>query len=324
MSKIVPLIMAITLTLLTLSCRTDGINYSKALFEHIPDDPQLLVLVRPNDAAKLFETAVKELNFSEMIGTKLNIDAEKLDYYKNLTDQMMEALGIPWPKVETMGVLVYFEKPVILVSGDFLKADVEAKLTELGFQQNSNQFFDYIYNDQKLFVAADGLMMMAAEDMLEYLVEVPEERRLWNRPDFKNYRLNSPLDNSLFVWTHPPKSFLGDFPYRDELGDISISSDIKGNFTFQANIRLKSEEKTGYLHDIVLGTSITAGGVFGDDPVFGPVFKAVKVTKEPKEVVVKLVINPDQMNAIKERLAQEFESGESQTFNRIQEFMDKF
>jgi hypothetical protein len=233
-------------------------------------------------------------------------------------------VGIPWTKVETMGFMLYLGQPVFLASGEFTQAGVSAKLLELGFKQEENGFFDYIYSGQKLHVAADGLMIMADPMVLGDLRDVPEEHRLWNRPDFKKYRETSPLDNSLFVWSHPPDNLLSGFKYRDALGDVSLAATFRTNFNMRATVRLKEPEKTVALYNILFGTITVGKGFFGDDPELGPVVNAIKVSQDNSEVSMSLVVSADNMGKIKDRLRREFEGEEQGTFAKIESFLKSF
>lgn len=313
------------LVLLLLSaCRSEDIHYSRALFRHIPDEPELLVLVRPNDIAKLAEMAVSQLKFEEFFDERFQIDAAALDRYKGVAEEMMKALGIPWPAVESIGFFLYFQRPILLISGDFTKQSVSGKLLELGFKQNDNGFFDYIYHEQKLNIPEDGLIMLAEETLLDDISYIPEERRLWNRPDFSEYRLTSPLNNSVFVWTHPPDNFLPDFKYRDDLGDLSLAMNFKRNFSLKATIRVKDPEKAVYLYDIFFGVVKLSSGFFGDDEDYGPVFSGIKVTRNQAQVEASLIINHDQLKSLKERFVDDIQNPDSKSFTKFRSFMDGF
>lgn len=304
------------------SCRSD-VNFSQALFEHVPEDPDLLVLVRPDDVTRLVELAASEMNFEEML-QGFQVDAKKIEQYRALVITMLEQLGIPVENVETIGFLWYLEQPVILVSGEFQKPNVETKLTELGFRGDAEGIYDYVYNDLKLRVPADGLMMMARKEILEDLTMIPQENRLWNRPDFKKYRENSPLDNSLFVWSHPPENLLSDFQHRDALGDVSLAMNFRSNFTTRATVRIKDPAKTAALYNIIFGAVTMGKGFMGSDPDIGPVIEGVTVSQDNEEVVINLVVQPDQLLQIKERLKKEFASQDFGTFGKIDSFLDHF
>ena len=323
MKKLVLGILSTTMLLLS-GCRSEKIQYSQALFNHIPDEPELLVLVRPNDISKLAEVAIEELKLQEFFDEKLKIDAKALAHYQNITVQMLEALGIPWPQVESVGFLLYFEKPVLLVAGGFTKTEVSEKLRSLGFNDNSNGFFNYIYNDLKLNVPADGLMILATETLLEDLSFIPEDRRLWNRPDFKEYRMTSPLNNSLFIWTHPPENFLSDFKYREELGDISFAVNFRNNITFKSTINVKDPQKAVYLSDILIGIFTTSSGLLGDDPDYGPIFKGIQVKHDQQRVETSLVISQNQVASLKKRIIDDIQNPEASAFDQLQTFFEKF
>lgn len=306
------------------ACRSDHINFSRALFEHVPSDPEILVLVRPNDVIKLAEVALSQIDFKEMLGTNLKIDTEMIERYQKVSLEMLEALGIPIEDIESIGFMLYLNKPVLMVSGNFTKDQVVGKLKEIGFKQNDQEFFDYIYGDQKLHVPADGLMMLAEADLLDFLTTVPKENRLWNREDFSEYRLRSPMDSSLFIWTHPPENFLSDFKYREQLGDASLAVDFKKDFSATLNIRLKSPEHTVYLYDIVFGSLKVSQGLFGDDQDFGPVLKSIQVSQDNRQVVVSMVVPYSKVNRLKERLILEARSDDPTTFKKLRSFFDQF
>jgi len=314
----------IALFLMLGACRSDHINFSRALFEHVPSDPEILVLVRPNDVINLAEMALSQIDFEEMLGANLEMDTELIQHYQKVSLEMLEALGIPIEDVESIGFMLYLNKPVLMVSGDFTKEGVVGKLKEIGFQQDSNNFFNYIYGEQKLNVPADGLMMMAEADLLDFLTTVPSENRLWNREDFSEYRVRSPMDSSLFIWTHPPDDFLSDFKYRDQLGDVSLAVDFKRDLSATLNIRLKSAENTVYLYDIVFGSLKVSQGLFGDDQDLGPLLKSIQVSQDNRQVVVSIVVPYSKVNRLKERLLEEAQSDDPVTFKKLRSFFDQF
>jgi hypothetical protein len=318
-------ILALCLIILVLyGCQVGGVNYSKSLFQHIPDDPELLVLVNPNDISRLVELAVSEINLSEFIGNNIDVDAKMIDHYKNVAVEMLDALGVPWDKVESVGFLIYYQKPVFLVSGNFTQAAITAKLKELGFRQHDNGFFDYVYGEQKLSVPSDGLMMMAEEVLLDDLQMVPDENRLWNRADFAAYRSTSPLNNSLFIWTHPPEHFLRDFQFRDQLGDISLAMNFRSSFSFKSTIRVNDPEKAVYLHDFLLGLVYVGKGLFGSDEAYGPLFSGLKVHQDNRVVEASLALSMGQLMTLKDRVQNDFKNGDTSTFRKIDEFLKKF
>lgn len=314
----------ISIFVLISACRSDHINFSKALFEHIPDDPQVLVLVRPNDVMKVAEMTLSQIDLNEVLGTNLNVDMKLVTHYQKVALDMLSALGIPIENVESIGFMLYFNKPVLMVSGDFGKDQVVTKLQEIGFKQNDNQFFDYVYGDQKLHVPANGLMMMADEGLLDFLTTVPTENRLWNREDFAEYRLRSPMDRSLFIWSNPPEDFLSEFKYREELTDLSLAVDFKSDVTFQLNIRLRSPEKTVLLYDVVFGSLKLSQGLFGDDQDFGPLLKSIQVSQDNSQVVANLVVPYAKVERLKDRLFDDSESSTSETFEKLRSLIERF
>ena len=314
----------LALVLAISGCTSSDVNYSRALFEHIPDDPELLILVRPNDVSDLVELAVKEWKLQELMDGRLNVSANDLEHYRTVFVQLMESLGIPWQEIENIGVLIYFGKPVMLVSGSFKKEAVVAKMGEIGFNQGESGYFDYVYDKQKLYIAADGLMMMAEEELLDDLASIPAENRLWNREDFKNYRTTSPMDNSIFVWSHPPERMLADFPHREDLGDVSMAVNLRGKLAMKATVRIKDPQKVSMLHNVVAGSVMVASGYFGDDPDYAPVLKGIKVTQDSKQVEASLVITADRLAALKKRVIDDFNNPDAKTFEQIQSFFKTF
>lgn len=305
-------------------CRSDHINYSRALFEHVPEDPEILVLVRPDDLTHLAEVAAQEIDFSKLLEMPFDMDAAQITRYQKMGLEMLKQLGVPWENLETFGFMSYMEQPTVMLAGEFRKVDIEAKLTELGFKKKSTGFFEYIYGGMDLYVAADGLMMMANPMVLEEIQMLPDEKRLWNRPDFKTYRENSPLDNSLFVWSHPPERFLSGFEYRDVLGDVSLAANFRNNLTIKTVVRIKDPAKTVQLHNIVAGSVMMGKGFLANDPDFGPVLEGINVSQNNKEVVADLVVTAPQLAAIKERLKKEFNDKDMGTFDKINSFLGNF
>ena len=305
-------------------CRTPGVEYSKNLFQHLPDDPQLIALVNPNDVTSLVELALREINFQEFFGDKVKIDAEELDYYRQIAIEMLEALGIPVDRVEAAGVLVYYDKPVFLLSGAFERASVTAKLEEIGYQADDEGFFDYVYHTQKLVIPADGVMMMAERDLLEDLISIPEDHRMWDREDFADYRLTSPLDNSVFLWAEAPRDFLDGFAHRDDLGAVSLAMKFSRTITIQGVVRIKDPQKTVYLHDIVAGTVKIGQGLFGGDPDYGPLFKGITVTQNNRAVTASLVVPAERVVSLKDRIKKDFLSEDTSTFDKLNQFLERF
>ena len=99
--------------ILIMGCTSEGVNFSKSLFQHIPDDPELLVLVKPNDLANLTELAVKELPLDQLL-QGLEIEAEYITTFQTMAVGALEAVGIPWENVESVGFLLYYKKPVLI------------------------------------------------------------------------------------------------------------------------------------------------------------------------------------------------------------------
>jgi len=164
--------------------------------------------------------------------------------------------------------------------------------------------------------------MMASEEILDDLSMIPEDNRLWNRPDFKVYRTTSPLDNSLFVWSHPPENFLSDFKYRDALGDVSLAMNFRNNLSMKAAVRVKDPQKAVLLHDIVLGGVTMARGFFGEDADYGPLFKGMKVSHNQSQVEASLVLSADQMASLKARMIEDFNNPEANTWKKIQDSLN--
>jgi len=306
------------------SCRTPGVEYSKNLFQHLPDDAQFIALVDPNDVTSLVELALAEINFRELFGDKIDIDAEQLDYYRQIAIEMLAALGIPVDKVESVGALIYYERPVFLLSGAFSREDVMAKLNEIGYQADDSGFYDYVYHTQKLVIPADGVMMMAERDLLEDLIGIPEDHRMWDRPDFEDYRLTSPLDNSVFLWAEAPKQFLEGFAHHDDLGAVSLAMKFSRTITVQGVVRIKDPQKTVYLHDIIAGSVQIGQGLFGNDPDYGPLFKGISVHQDNRQVTASLVVPAERVLSLKERIKSDFLSEDTSTFDKLQQFLERF
>ena len=318
------IILTALLAILLSGCTTPGVRYTQNLFEHIPDDPEFLALVNPNDISTLMELAVRELNFQELFQGKFEVDVKDLDHYTTVAIEMFDALGIPVESVESVGVLLYFKKPVFLLSGAFTKDGVESKLTEIGYKRREDGFFDYVYNDQKLSIPADGVMMMANPELLSELRDLPKENRLWDRDDFTEYRKTSPLNNSVFIWGKPPTSFMPDFPYKDDLGDVSLAIKFGRTITVQGVVRIKDPEKAVYLHDILVGAVSLGKGLFGSDQDYGAVFNGIRVTQNNKQVTASLVVPADKVLALKERVKNDFINNETSTFDKFEKFMSNF
>lgn len=301
-----------------------GIDYSRTLFEHIPDDPQLLVLVQPNELADFTQKTITELALSDWVGQDWDVQLDEIERYQTLAIEIFGALGIPWSQVHSAGVLVYFEKPVFLACGEIDRDQVMQALLDLGFTQNRSGTFNYIYDKQKLLLPKDGLIMMAEEDLLEFLMDVPDENRLWNRKDFAEYRLTSPLDNTVFIWSQPPKSFLGDFPYHDQLGAISLAVNLEGAVSIKNCIRLRDPQKTVILYDLLSGGVSISRAAFAQDPVYGSLFRGIEITQDNNQVVTSLVIPADQVKQIKTRLISDLKDPNPQTFAGLQRFFGTF
>ena len=176
----------------------------------------------------------------------------------------------------------------------------------------------------KVHVPDDGLIMMGENDLLEFLMLVPEEQRLWNRPDFAEYRRVTPLDNSLFVWSVPPDNMFKEFEHRDQLSNVSLALNIKNNVTLNAAVRLKTSQHATYLYDLVFGFVSLGRGVFGSDPELGPLMKSMQVRQEKASVVTTMVVPGSQLPALKARLLQELDSQNSPTLSKLREFIDGF
>lgn len=315
------------LLLMVLASCSSGVDYSRSLFVHIPEDPEALVLIKPNDIARVAEVAFTDVDLGQFLGQKgLEMDLSDYNRYKQVFEDTMLALAIPWQDVESIGFMLYLEKPVFLVAGNFTQEKVDGKLNEIGFRQSaSTSFYDYLYNDYKLALPGDGLMMIADVELLDFLKSVPEENRLWNRPDFKTYRRNSPLDNSVFVWSVPPDNFLKEFPYREDLGDLSMALDFSTTVNFKTVLRLKSADKTVYLHDMLTGIVTFGKGVMGGDKVFAPVLNNVKVSQNNREVTLSATMSHAQVNAVRERIVNDIADPENATtFSDLRKMIEQF
>lgn len=325
LKKYVPfLLLCLVLALIGLgSCRTAGIDYARTLFEHVPEDPEVLVVVRPDDLIKQFDLLAADADVSNWM-KQLQMDADDIERYRKISLKVLEQTGIPVEKLECIGYLSYLKQPVVLISGIFRKSDVEQKLKDLGFRQDEEGFFDYIYNDQKLHVAHDGLIVMAIEDVLDDLDNLPPEHRLWNRPDFKKYRETSPLDNSVFVWSHPPQSLLQGIPNREALGDCSLAINFRSGVSLRATIRLKQPDKVAIVHAAALAGVMGGKKLLGDDPDIGPVVNGIVLSQDNEAVVVNMVISPEQLGKLKERIKREAEGGSSTTIGKLGSLMGIF
>lgn len=318
------LLVTLAAVLILSGCNPPGVQYSRNLFEHIPDNPQFLFLANPSDVTNLFELAIKEIDFDELFGSQLDLDTKQLDMYRGVAVEMLDILGIPVEQVESAGVLIYMGKPVFLLSGDFKADEVESKLVETGFQKRDDGFIEYVYDKQKLAIPADGVMMMAELELLEDIQDLPVERSLWNRDDFKQYRQSSPLDNSVFIWGRPPKDMLEQFTQRDELGDFSMALKFGRTITMQTVFRLNDPEKTVYLNDVIVGLVSLGKGFFGQDPDYGPVFNSLRVTQDNKQVSLSLVVPATKVEALKERIKKDFINNDTSTLDKFQQFIDAF
>lgn len=300
------------------------IDYNKALFKHVPDDPELLLLARPNELTDFTQKTLAEMGIQEMFSDMWQADFADLDQYREVTVEIIEALGLPWRDIQVVGVLVYFKKPVFLASGEIKKDEVVERLTELGFKQNSNGTFNYVYEAQKLYIPEDGIMMMAEEDLLEFLMDVPEDKRLWNRPDFADYRTKSPLDNTVFVWSNPPDYFLKSFEYRDDLGSVSLALDMKSAIQIKNTIHINDPNKTVMLYNLLNGAVHIGRAAFGNHKVYSPIFNGVEVTQDNQRVVTSLVVPASQVPALRDQLAQDLGQPSSDTLSGFRRFFDAF
>ncbi len=307
----------------TVSC-SQRIDYSKALFRHVPDDPELLLLARPNELMEFTQKNMAELGIQELLGDMWNADFVDLDQYRHVAVEVIEALGLPWQDIQVVGVLVYFQKPVFLVSGTIDRDQVAAKILELGFTENANGTFNYVYEAQKLFMPEDGIIMMAEEELLEFLMDIPEENRLWNRPDFADYRTKAPLNNSLFVWSNPPDYFLKSFEYRDDLGSVSLAIDLKGAVNVKSTVHIKDPDKTLMLYNLLTGAVHIGRAAFGGHPVYGSVFSGLEVTQDNQRVVSSLVVPAAQVPALREQLISDMGNPSGETFQGFQRFFEAF
>lgn len=318
------ILLLLAASLLLAACNPGRVNYAQALFEHVPEDPDLLVLVRPDDVTRLMDMGLNDVDFEKMLGVPFKVDAKEIERYRTMIIAMLDQLGIPIEKTQAIGFLWYMEQPVVMLSGGFTKEGVEGKLTEIGFAKDHNGFFDYVYDGQKISIPADGLMMMARVEMLEDLSLIPAESRLWNRPDFKKYRESSPLDNSLFIWSHPPDNFLSDFEHRDALGDVSLAANFRNNLSVRATVRIKDPQKTVALYNIIFGGVTVGRGVFSSDPELSVLLNSIVVSQDNQEVVTNMVLNVDQLNALRTRIKDEFQNQDFGSFDKIETFFKNF
>ncbi len=305
------------------SCRTSGIDYARALFEHVPEDPEVLVVVRPDDLIKQFDLLAADADISHWM-KQLSIDAGDIERYRQMSLKILEQTGVPVEKLECIGFLSYLKQPVFLISGVFRKEDVERKLKELGFRQDDAGFFDYIYGEQKLHVARDGLIALGREDMLDDLENLPAEHRLWNRADFKKYRETSPLDNSVFVWSHPPESLLKGIPNRETLGNCSLAINFRSGVSLRATVRLKEPDKVAIVHATALAATVAGKKLLGDDPDLGPIVQGIVLSQDNEAVMLNMVISPEQLSQLKERIKREAEGGSHTTLGKLGDLVGIF
>lgn len=323
MPGLIAALCALLATTLLGSCRTSGIDYAKALFEHVPEDPDVLVIVRPDDLLKQFDLLSADADVSSWM-KQLSVDAQDIERYRQMSVKILEQTGIPVEKLECIGYLSYLKQPVFLISGVFRKQDVEQKLKDLGFRQDEAGFFNYIYGEQKLHVARDGLIALGAEDMLDDLENLPAEHRLWNRPDFKKYRESSPLDNSIFVWSHPPDSLLQGIPNRESLGNCSLAINFRSGVSLRATVRLKEPGKVALVHATALAATVAGRNLLGDDPDLGPIAQGIVLSQDNEAVMLNMVISPEQLAQLKERIKREAEGGSHTTLGKLGDLVGIF
>ena len=320
----VVLLLGTLFVILLSGCHSERVNYTKALFKHIPDEPELLVMIRPNELNRLADYAMTQEDLKKMFDDQLNIDTSQWEHYKNVALEMLKALGAPLEQVETIGFLSYFHKPVLLLTGSFQKSEVDQKMRDLGFKQNDSGFFDYVYGAQKLFLPEDGLMILAESELIEDLLSIPSEHRLWNRRDFAEYRATSPLENALFVWTHPPEAFLSDFKYHKDLGDVSVAINLRENISMKTVIRVKDPQKTVYLYDLLFGVTSIAKGLFGDQPAYSPLVRGIDINQESNQVTASLVIPHDKIDVLHRQIKADFLDADSENASKFRNFLGKF
>lgn len=305
-------------------CDLQKTSYSQALFEHVPEDPELLLLVRPNELMAFTQKSIADMGLNHSVSEQWGLAMGDVDRYRKLMVDVFEALGLPWENIEVMGVMVFLGKPVFLAAGDVVREDLEARMRELGFRQNDFGAFNYLVDPYKLWIPDDGLIMMAEGDLLDFLQDIPDEHRLWFREDFREYREKSPLNNTLFVWSKPPERFLTDFPYRDELGSVSLAVDLKSAISIRNTIRLNAPDRTIVLYDILSGAVSLARGVFANDPVYGPIFHGIEVVHDNTKVDTSLVIPSDRVDQVRNRILADLENPQSQTLQGMQRFFETF
>jgi hypothetical protein len=310
------------LALIVLACTPRGIDENRALFEHIPNNPELLVMVRPNELTEFSQKALVDLVLKDAVDPRWNLDAGKVEEYRLLAISLFEALGLPWSDIRSLGVMIFMEQPVFLASGHFHKEVVEKRIADLGFTRNADGSFNYVYEGQRLLLPADGLIMLAEPEVLQFLRSIAAEDRLWNRPDFETYRSTTPLDNTLFLWSDPPEQLFGDFPYREELGSLSLALNLKVGLSFKFVARLKSPERTVMLADMMLGAITFARGAFGSDQDYGRLFQALQVNHDQTRVETTMVLGAADALRLRDRIAADLKQPSSTTFDGFQRFFE--
>ncbi|MCB1052442.1 MAG: hypothetical protein H6510_09750 [Acidobacteria bacterium] len=298
------------------------VDQNKALFNHIPNNPELVAMVNPNELAEFSQKAFTELALKDLMDTKWAFQAQDWEHYRVLATSLMEALGLPWSEIQSTGIMIYLEQPVILASGSFRKSEVEQKILDLGFTQNNDGTFNYVYEEQKLFIPADGVLMMAKREILSFLKTIEPQDRLWNRPDFEQYRKTTPLNNSVFIWSAPPEHMFTEFPYRQDLGSVSLALNLKGQISGKAVARLNSPERTIMLYDIIFGSVKVAQGVFGSDQDYSKLFNAISVNHDNTKVEATLVMSHEDAIKLKERMVKDIQNPDDMTIQGFDKFFN--
>ena len=71
------------------------VDYAQALFSHVPDDPELLILARPNELMDFTQKSMADMGIQDLFGDMWQADFGELDQYRQVSVEIIEALGIP-------------------------------------------------------------------------------------------------------------------------------------------------------------------------------------------------------------------------------------